>query len=553
MLQKDALRQDIETAINADAREEADPLLTEKRQLGLQFMIEARPDQSLDDVANIWRQLSDRFEVEPLLTSPPFPPPNPNNPAWTDTIFVATVYGVAFDDVSAHPWDIAHTLKTEGGFVSVVPEVPIANPEEPEYEQLDAAYSEGWEHEAMNIREAWDAIGKQGKEPGSGVSIGHPDTGWVEHEVFQIGENLDPSKGWNFVNNNGNPQDPLNYIGNPGHGTAVASLMVAPEENTTLQGVAPKATVIPIRTVRTVVLNGQGSRLVQAVKYAVCQGCQVISISLGGWPLSKEVKQAIQDAIDKNCIVIAASGNIVPYVVQPASYDNSICMAVGGIQPGDQEWNGASWKPRGKVAISAPAKSVLRAKADKSSPSQYQNTGAGTSFATAYLAGVAALWLSYHFDATKPQKAQQLFLKHVQDTARKPSSLDTDKYFGIVDAKQLIETPLPSEDDVLDREVSDFTALFEVAQLVGCESKEQMEPLIARTLLGRQKIVKGEESVALEAWASEITDILQRNPNLRMEIENKMTESITEEELRNFLIPAASDALKKQFDLANKT
>ena len=77
MLQKDALRQDIETAINADAREEADPLLTEKRQLGLQFMIEARPDQSLDDVANIWRQLSDRFEVEPLLPSPPFPHPKP--------------------------------------------------------------------------------------------------------------------------------------------------------------------------------------------------------------------------------------------------------------------------------------------------------------------------------------------------------------------------------------------------------------------------------------------------------------------------------------------
>ena len=63
-----------------------------------------------------------------------------------------------------------------------------------------------------------------------------------------------------------------------------------------------------------------------------------------------------------------------------------------------------------------------------------------------------------------------------------------------------------------------------------------------------------ENSVVLEPWASEIMDILQCNSNLRMEIANKMTDrAITEEELRSLLTPAASDALKKQFDVAHKT
>ena len=73
---------------------------------------------------------------------------------------MATVYGVTFDDVSAHPWDIAHTLRTEGDFVSVVPQVPTVNPERISGGGGGGSQPpKGWEHNAMKIEEAWAAIG----------------------------------------------------------------------------------------------------------------------------------------------------------------------------------------------------------------------------------------------------------------------------------------------------------------------------------------------------------------------------------------------------------
>ena len=202
MLQKAELQREVEAALGAPGS--TDVLLNAKREHGLQFLIDARPDQSLADVATVFQDWSARFEVEPLFPSPPFEAPAPGQgPAWGDTLFVATIPDVAFDDVTPLPWDMAHALRTEGGFARVIPETPIVRPEPPPEPESTSAVPLGWEHKAMRIAEAWAEIERRGRAPGINVRIGHPDTGWFPHEVWENG-NLRTDLGRSFMPNEPN-------------------------------------------------------------------------------------------------------------------------------------------------------------------------------------------------------------------------------------------------------------------------------------------------------------------------------------------------------------
>ena len=63
-----------------------------------------------------------------------------------------------------------------------------------------------------------------------------------------------------------------------------------------------------------------------AVVAAVNGGAQVISISLGGYP-APILEWVITWAVAQNVIVVAAAGNVYPFVVYPAAYP--ACIGVG--------------------------------------------------------------------------------------------------------------------------------------------------------------------------------------------------------------------------------
>jgi hypothetical protein len=566
MFQKDVLRRDLEATLGAP--KSTDFLLNAKREHGLRFLIAARPDQSLADVADVFHGLSERFEVEPLFPSPPFPAPSPDQePAWSDTVFVATVYNVAFDDVSAHPWDIAHAARGEGGFLRVSPEVPVVAPEPPpaEASPIKGEPDPGWEIKVMKIKEAWAEIkrtrrGHPGEMPGVDVTIGHPDTGWYDHEIWDKG-NLDKANGWNFVENghNGGQRDcdePLTDF-NAGHGTAAASVMVASVSGS-LEGVAPYAVVIPIRAVRSVVLNGGIVEVSRAIQYARVKKCRVISLSLGWYKLDRFLRVVIEEAVRNNIIVIAAAGQYVPPPLdtcEPASYPECIGVAgiqgIVGIDHGCKPWWISHRNPPGTVTISAPASPVWRAEAVRGKRNVYGNSH-GTTFATAYVAGIAALWLSYHFYSGYRGNisAQACFKEHLQRTAARHWPGEEEKHFvGLVDAEQLIKTkPDNFGPDSMPEEIPDMTATAEVARLLGSESPEAVRGLLATALLGSVEMATEDAGRALEGWADEVVFILQSNPMLRMELSNQLAAStITAHVLRPSLDPFASHALRQQF------
>ena len=180
--------------------------------------------------------------------------------------------------------------------------------------------------------------------------------------------------------------------------------------------------------------------------HSVKVGAHVITMSLGGiW--SRSLRKAIKRAVAHDIIVVAAAGNCVGLVVWPAALDDVI--AIGGTNAADLIWKGSSIGP--KVEFSAPAEFVWRAdRKEASDPPDKVSGGQGTSFATALVAGVAALWLAKFgrpavvAEARKRStNVQELFRSAARQTARKPAGWDSFSLgAGIIDAEALLQLPL---------------------------------------------------------------------------------------------------------------
>jgi subtilisin family serine protease len=294
-----------------------------------------------------------------------------------------------------------------------------------------------WAVKLTKLDRAW----KLGQ--GEGVLVGHPDTGITSHAEL-AGDMFDLERAADIMDGDSDPTDPLAPgTANPGHGTSTASVL-ASRSTGRIQGAAPAARVVPIRCIDDVKVFNTAP-VAAAIAHAVEQGCHVISMSLGGIA-GRAMHAAIRDAVASDVIVVAAAGNCVGLVVWPARYAEVI--AAGGTGPTDLPWKGSSRGSR--VALSAPAEFVWRAdRASDGDPLDKVSASQGTSYATAMIAGAAAVWLSRHGRDEVIEEARrrgvtvaQLFTIAVKATARTPDDWDFDLGAGILDAEKLVNLAL---------------------------------------------------------------------------------------------------------------
>ena len=196
----------------------------------------------------------------------------------------------------------------------------------------------------------------------------------------------------------------------------------------------------------------------KAIYKAVNDGCSVISLSLGGVG-HNALDAAMEYAIVKNVIIIAAAGNDPAIsVVYPAKYPYCIAVAANNIN--DKPWKGSTYGK--EVTISAPGESVWRAFRSKpKEDTKIVEPSCGTSYSTASVAGVAAIWLSHHkrdklikkYDSDT--KLQFVFKRLLKKNARRPNGWDTTKYgAGIVNAEKLI---MADPNSVLNDSIDDYS------------------------------------------------------------------------------------------------
>lgn len=338
-----------------------------------------------------------------------------------------------------------------------------------------------WIFQQMRIYEAWAKF--PSGLPGAGIVIGHPDTGYRRHP--EIVDNLLLDHGMDFIDEDEDPLDELDTgrLLFPGHGTATASVIISPApppqpdpSSKSVSGIAPGAKLIPLRVSRSVIHISM-LNVANAIEYAVDHGAHVISMSLGGL-FSRRLRRAIVYAQERGVIIVSAAGNNVRYVVWPAAYDEVIAVAASNARR--VPWEGSS--RGGAVDVTAPGESVWVARV-KGEDAYGVEQSSGTSFATAAVAGIAALWLSYHgrdklIARYGVEKIPFIFNQLLRDTCD-AVPWSAGKYgMGIVNAERLLDAALP---DGVERSVAPPSLSLQEHAPVDSGGLETFSHLFART------------------------------------------------------------------------
>ena len=250
----------------------------------------------------------------------------------------------------------------------------------------DAKERAGWNITAFNLPEVWKSV------KGEGVKIHVLDTGCdLDHP--DLVDNLIP--GMNFIRPGKPPID------DNSHGTHCAGIICAGENGAGMIGVAPKATVAPVKVLDA---KGNGSMTIvaQGIRWSADNGADIISLSLGCPNKSSPVQKAIQYATKKGIPVFCAAGNagLTENVFYPARYPETI--AIGSI---DEDFGRSNFSNTGdNLDFMAPGGDIL-----STIPDNWYAVFSGTSMACPFAVGVAALMLSYS------RKNKGLELKTVED------------------------------------------------------------------------------------------------------------------------------------------
>ncbi|MHA2102580.1 MAG: S8 family peptidase, partial [Candidatus Hodarchaeales archaeon] len=281
----------------------------------------------------------------------------------------------------------------------------------------DPSWSLQWGNQRIQTDLAWDI------EPGnfSEVLVAVIDTG-IDYNHPDLSTQYVPL-GFDWVNNDTDPMD------DHFHGTHVAGIVAGTINNSI--GIAGTANV---RIMAEKFLNSGGSGTSEdgasAIIHAVDQGADILSNSWSGTAFSSLIKDAVVYAEANDVVVIAAAGNSGNTGLHyPAAYPEVISVSATDV--GD---NLASFSNHGEtIEIAAPGVNIY-----STMPSNSYDYKDGTSMATPYVSGVAALILSQFPDWT----AQQVRL-HLQETAEDLGDQGRDDLFGygLVNAFDAVQPP----------------------------------------------------------------------------------------------------------------
>ncbi len=208
-------------------------------------------------------------------------------------------------------------------------------------------------------------------------------------------------KGIDTISNRDDPMDQSqNYYG---HGTMVAGIAAADSNNT--KGIAGIAWNSQIFALRGLDEGSSDASLASAIHWAAdYPGVRVINISGGIDNDDPLVRTAVNYAVDRGCLVVAAAGNIEGFTPQgtlfyPAAYDN--VFAVNASDPSNHLSTYSN--KAGYVDIVAPGDGIW-----STYPSNRYTEGTGTSFAAPFVSGAAAVLWQRNTSWTADQVRQRL-------------------------------------------------------------------------------------------------------------------------------------------------
>jgi subtilisin family serine protease len=351
---------------------------------------------------------------------------------------------------------------------------------------LDDRYSE--------LKQARDFVAARhpARDPADRVTVAVLDTGYDEDHALNP-PNLDKAASLDFSDDPLHPKpgaaDPYRkgILTLPGHGCACLSILAG--NRTRLPdgtfedylGGAPDARVVCYRISDSVV-HFRPAAMAMAIRRAVADGADVISLSHGGLP-SRMLADAVDEAYENGTAVFAAAGDFFQFpllelstpkqMVFPAAYHRVVGVC-GATADGRSYGRAASpwtlltfrkwgqWMLRGSYgpdaamdeAIAGYSPNVPWARYTRGGPGNLLDLdGAGTSAATPQVAAAAALWLQAHRNDRELadkwrswEKTEAVYLA-LFDSAEKrtPEGAHTFTYYGngLLKARRALDLGVP--------------------------------------------------------------------------------------------------------------
>ncbi len=286
----------------------------------------------------------------------------------------------------------------------------------------------------VHATSAWDMTTSAGTTVAvvdTGVDRSHPDLApniWTSP--------VTGSPGWNFIDGSPDSND------DAGHGTHVAGIIGARGNNGI--GIAGIDWNIKIMPLKFLDANGQGNTAdaADAIGYAVANGARVVNASWGGPDFSEALYEAVQSAGTKGVLFVAAAGNDGQNTdashEYPADFNLPNVVSVAATDRNDNLADFSNFGP-GSVGLGAPGDDIYSTVPPATDPSGYTSFS-GTSMATPFVSGAAALYLSTHPQAT-PDQIRTAILQTVDPL---PALAGKVASGGRLDIAKLLGVPPPS-------------------------------------------------------------------------------------------------------------
>jgi subtilisin family serine protease len=292
-----------------------------------------------------------------------------------------------------------------------------------------------WWFDSWQVQSLWD-----GGARGQGVTIAEIDTG-VNAGLPELAGKVIPGKDFGTAGGDGRTDHAVDPFG---HGTAMASIMVARPILLGIAGLAPDAKVLPV----AVPLRGTNDaptsgndHLADAIRWAADHGGKILSMSLGGTrdptdgvACPADEQAAISYAVSKGAIVVASAGNSGQKgspVEEPG-----VCLGVISVGAVDSHGTVAAFSSRHRyLTVTAPGVKV---------PSLGREPGGafsgdGTSQSTAITSATLALiWSKY-----PNLSGRQVVARMLATLDRHTGKIDPAYGYGILNANRAITAAVP--------------------------------------------------------------------------------------------------------------
>ena len=206
------------------------------------------------------------------------------------------------------------------------------------------------------------------------------------------------------IKNEKNIADISNY-NDKKHGTAVASIIAAESSSEKqVEGIAPDVSIVSIDVTNQEDGIVEVSDLAEGINEAISNGVDIINVSVGCTEDNENLKQAVENAINNNVIIIASAGNYTQdNILFPSKYDG--VLSVGSLNK-----KGEILYPKevtDKKVLYFPGEKIVAAIGNN----KYSGCE-GTSFSNAICTGLVALLLEKKND----KKAVKRYLEEIDYT-----------------------------------------------------------------------------------------------------------------------------------------